>query len=317
MRKLYAIAVISVVFLGAGYSAEEMVGEPVPGIPLTTFRVAEDFPFQFKVQYWRSDGTAMFRDLGLDPDVGPWESQLEYPMDGNFVVFGAEYGFASLGSRVGVDFNYGFSQDIDGTTRDWDWVRYDSEPLVYAEADTDAQSHFLNANVYYRLWGWGPRNSVDVFVGYHAQENSFTNNDVRLLIPEHFAVAGKVAEYEMDFKGVRAGVRMNAALSSRFTLRAMFAAIPCVDYAAEGKWLLRDLRFSQSADGYGVDFDLYLDFEVARNVNLLAGIKYLYLRATEGQESGYSQGMRYGPSDVLDEAESDQFGGTAGVLVKF
>lgn len=318
MKQLFALSIVALAFLSWNWcNSEEMVGEPLPGIPVTVVRVAEDFPFRFRAQYWRSDGTAMFRNLGIDPDVGPWESLLEYPMDGDFILFGAEYGFAALGSRVSVDLNYGFSQDIEGTTRDWDWVEFDPQPLIYAEADTEAESDFLSANVYYRLWGGGPRNSVDVFVGYHRQENSFTNSNVRVLIPEYFTVAGKVAEYEMDFRGVRAGVRMDVALSRRFNLRANFAAIPYADFDADGRWLLRDLSFSQSADAYGVDFDLYLDFEIARNVDLIAGIKYLYLRATNGQETGSSQGVTYGPSDVLDEVQSDQFGGTLGVLLKF
>jgi len=319
MRKLFVYAVAGLVFIpGAWCVGAVAVEEVKPGVPVAAkLVVGEHQPFNFKVQYWRSGGTAMFRNIGFDVDVGPWESELEYPMDGDFVIFGAEYGFNAWGSRLSVDLNYGFSSNIDGTMRDWDWVRYDPEPLIYAETDTDAECDFLSANIYYRLWGWGPRNSLDVFAGYHSQENSFTNRNVRVLTPVYFTAAGNVAQYEMDFKGARAGVRMDVALSPRFTVRGNFAFIPYVDFDATGKWLLRDISFSQSADGYGFDFDLCLDFEVARNIDLTAGVKFLYLRATDGEESGYAQGQPYGPSDVVDEVESDQFGGTVGVLVKF
>jgi len=318
MRKLFVFGMLGMLLLAGRWCAGgEVAMEATPGIPVGKVEVAGEQPFRFKVQYWRSEGTAMFRNMGYDPDVGPWESELEYPMDGDFIVFGAEYAFKAGKSRFALDLNYGFSENIEGTTRDWDRVWYDPEPLVYAEADTDADSDFLTANFYYRLWGWPRRNSLDVFLGYHQQENSFSNSDVRLLTPVYFTAAGKVAEYEMDFKGVRAGLRMDVALSRRFAVRGNLAVIPYADFDATGNWLLRDLSFSQSADGYGFDFDLYLDFEIARNVDLLVGLKYLYLRATDGEEWGTAQGVPYGPSDVVDEVESDQFGGTAGVLLKF
>jgi len=318
MTRVFALAVAAtVLIIGSFRLGGEAAAQPAPGIPVAKVEFAQDLPFNFKVQYWRSDGTAMFRNVGFDPTVGPWESELEYPMDGNFIIFGAEYAFNIGGPRVSLDFNYGFSEDIDGTTKDWDWVAFDPEPLIYAESDTDADSYFLSANVYYRLWAWGPRNSLDVFIGYHGQENSFTNNNVRVLTPGYFTAAGKVAEYEMDFKGVRVGLRMDVALAPRFSLRGNLAFIPYADFDTEGKWLLRDISFSQSAEGYGVDFDLCLDFEIARNIDFIAGIKYLYLRATDGEESGLAQGLPYGPSEVVDEIESDQFGGTAGLLVKF
>ncbi len=318
MRRSSAFAVLAVLLVGAAVCpAEQPVVEAKPGIPVAVVEVVEGFPFQFKVQYWRSDGTAMFRDIGFDPQIGPWESRVEFPMDGNFIVFGAEYAFRALGSRISLDLNYGFSEDIEGTTKDWDWVWGDPEPLVYAESDTDGDSDFLTANVYYRLFGWGRRNSLDAFVGYQGQKNSFSNDNARVLTPEFASYAGKVAEYEMEFSGVRAGLRTEIALAPRFSIRANLAAIPYVELDANGKWFLRDIFFTQSADGYGVDFDLSLDFEVARNINLVAGLKYLFLNASDGEESGVAGGMPYGPFDVVDEVESEQFGATGGVLVKF
>lgn len=318
MKKLFALTVLSMVFVGSNWCVGgELAVEARPGVPVAKVEFAEEMPFNFKVQYWRSDGTAKFTDAGFDPDVGPWKSEIEYPMDSDFVIFGAEYAFDIGNSRFSVDLNYGFSGDIEGTTRDWDWVSHDPKPLVYAETETEADSHFLNANLYYRLWEWGRRNSLDIFVGYHDQENSFTNSNARVLTPEYSTIPGTVAEYQMDFKGVRAGFRMDVALSPRFAVRGNFALIPYVDFDATGEWHLRDLSFRQSAEGYGVDLDVYLDFELLPHVDLLAGIKYLYLRATDGEEWGYAEGQPYGPSDVVDEVESDQFGATAGVLVKF
>ncbi len=318
--KSWFVLVVSVILSAATIEplCEEPAPQPTPGIPVAVVQRVAELPFKVKAQYWRSDGSAMFRDVGFDPMVGLWESELEFPMEGDFVIFGAEYSF--LAERVGrfaVDLNYGFSEDLEGTTKDWDWVWDDPEPLVYAESDTDGDSDFLTTNVYYRLMGWGPKNSVDVFVGYHNQENSFTNTNGRVLTPVYFAAAGKVAEYEMKINGVRAGLRMELALWPRFSIEGNLAFIPFADFEAEGKWLFRDLSFSQSADGYGVDFDLLLDFEVTKNIDIVAGLKYLFLRATDGEESGVSEGIPYGPFGIVDEMESDQFGGTAGILVKF
>lgn len=320
MKKLFCLAGLGIVLAAAPpcvcAARGEVALEAKPGIAVAEIEPVE-FPFNFRVQYWHSDGTAMFRNAGFDPDFGPWESQLEYPMDGDFMLFGAEYAFRALGSRVSVDLNYGFSENIGGTTRDWDWGWYEPEPLIYAETDTDGDSDFVTGNVYYRLWEWGRRNSIDAFLGYHGQENSFTNCDVRVLVPEYFTAPGKVAEYEMDFDGVRAGLRTNAAVAPRLSLRGNLGFIPYASFDASGKWLLRDLYISQSGDGWGVDFDVYLDFEVTRNIALFAGLKYLYLCATHGEESVISEGVPYGPYDVLDKAKSDQFGGSAGVTAKF
>jgi len=317
MRVICAFTVLAVLVAASVCSGEGPAIEAKPGIPVAVFEVVEDVPFQFRAQYWRSDGTATFRDVAFDPEIGSWKSEVEFPMDGDFIVFGAEYAFNALGSRVSFDLNYGFSDDIDGTTKDWDRVWGDPQPLVYAESDTDGDSDFLTANAYYRLFGWGQRNFLDAFVGYHRQENSFANDNVRVLTPEFASYAGKVAEYEMEFSGVRAGVRTEFALAPRFSVRATLAAIPYVDLDADGKWFLRDILFSQSADGYGLDFELYLDFEVARNINLVAGLKYMFLNASDGKESGIAAGTPYGPFGVVDEVESEQFGGTGGVLLKF
>jgi len=318
MRVLFAFTVLAIVAVATNWcGGGEPAVEAKPGIPIVTIIPVEEPPFKIKAQYWRSDGTAMFRDIGFDPAIGTWESELEYPLDGNYFIFGAEYSFLAGRSRFAVDLNYGFSEDIDGTTKDWDWVSWDPEPLIFAESDTDANSDFFNANVYYRLWGWGPRNSVDVFVGYHNQEHSFTNRNVRILTPEFFTASGKVAEYEMKFNGVRAGLRMEMALAQRLSILANVAFIPYLDVDTDGRWVLRDISFSQSADGYGVDFDLLLEVEITQNVSLIGGFKYMCLRATDGEESGFAQGIPYGPFDVVDEIESDQFGGTAGVLVRF
>jgi hypothetical protein len=318
MRVLFALAAVvaAVVSLNAAMG-EEPVIEAQPGVAVVAVEPAEQLPFKVKAQYWRSDGNASFKDIGFDPAFGPWESEVEYPLDGNYYLFGAEYSFLAGRSRFAVDVNYGFSEDIDGTTKDWDWLWSDPEPLVFAETDADADSDLFNANVYYRLWGWGPRNSVDVFVGYHNQKHSFTNSNARILIPDLFSASGKVAEYEMEFNGVRAGLRTEMAISPRFSVMANLAFLPFVDVDTNGKWLLRDLTFSQNADGYGVDFDLLLEFMITRNVSLVGGLKYVFLRATEGEESGSEAGVPYGPFDVVDEIESDQFGGTAGVNVRF
>jgi hypothetical protein len=318
MRVVLALTVMAVVAVAAKWCVgEEPAVEPKPGIPVVAIEPVEQLPFKIKAQYWRSDATAMFRDIGFDPAVGEWESEVEYPLDANYFIFGAEYSFLVGRSRFAVDLNYGFSENTDGTTKDWDWVWWDPEPLVYAESDTDADSNFFSANVYYRLWGWGPKNSVDVFVGYHNQQHSFTNHNAQILVPEFYTAQGKVAEYEMEFNGVRAGMRMEIAIARRLSLLANAAFIPYADVDTHGRWIRRDISFSQSADGYGVDFDLLLELEISRNVSVIGGIKYMFLRATDGEESGVQGGIPYGPFGVVDEIESDQFGGTAGVLVRF
>lgn len=310
------LAVMMVLALNRSIGQEPVI-EGQPRVAVAAVEPAMVLPFKVKAQYWRSDGHASFRDIGLDPAVGPWEAEVEYPLDGDYFLLGAEYSFLAGRSRFAVDVNYAFSQDIDGTTRDYDWLWSDPLPLVYAETDTDADSDLFNANVYYRLWAWGPRNSVDLFFGYQNQQHSFTNNNVRILIPEIYSVSGRVAEYDMEFNGVRAGLRMEMAIAPKFSVMANLAFLPYVDVDTDGKWLLRDLTFSQSADGYGLDFDLLLEFEIMRNVSLVGGVKYVFLRATDGEESGMEAGIPYGPFGVVDEIESDQFGGTAGVLVRF
>lgn len=318
MRVLCVTVLVVMMVLALNQSiGQELVIEGQPRVAVMPVEPLEVLPFKVKAQYLRSEGHASFRDIGFDPVVGSWEAEVEYPLDGDYFLFGAEYSFLAGGSRFAVDINYGFSQNIDGTTTDYDWVWSDPRPLVYAETDTDADSDLFNANVYYRLWGWGPRNSVDLFVGYQNQQHSFTNNNVRILIPDIYSASGRVAEYDMEFNGVRAGLRMEMAIAPKFSVMANLAFLPYVDVDTEGKWLLRDLTFSQSADGYGVDFDLLLEFEIMRNVSLVGGVKYVFLRATDGEESGTEAGIPYGPFSVVDEIESDQFGGTAGVLVRF
>ena len=91
MRVLFAFTVLAIVAVVATWClGEEPAVEAKPGIPIVTIIPVEEPPLKIKAQYWRSDGTAMFRDIGFDPAIGPWESELEYPLDGNYFIFGAE-----------------------------------------------------------------------------------------------------------------------------------------------------------------------------------------------------------------------------------
>ena len=93
------------------------------------------------IKYWPSTGDAGFGISGTDPDLGPWNSVIEYPMDGNFLIFSAQYCFVTLLPKLSIDLNYGFSSDIDGTTKDIDHLlAISASPYIYSETDTDADS---------------------------------------------------------------------------------------------------------------------------------------------------------------------------------
>jgi GNAT superfamily N-acetyltransferase len=237
-------------------------------------------------------GDGGFRISGLDADVGRFSSVLEFPMDGTYFVL--EAGIDDIGSGFGVHLRYGSSGDVDGTVVDTDYA-WDLTPREFIKSlsTSDGESMFLTIDLSYCLVGDQTRSSgrLDVFGGYQMQDSTFEVSDVHTIIafaePVDYTEGGLAATYDMEFYGVRAGIRGELPVGRSSTISGYVAVLPFVQADGFGQWMLREKTLNHDATGWGLDVLVRYEYAVSPNVRLWGGVGYTRLKGTQGTDDQF------------------------------
>lgn len=273
--------------------------------------------FYIGVGLMDAGGDGGFRISGNDTIVGRFSSQLEFPMDATYLVL--EAGIDRLGPGFGLHLRYGTSTTgLDGTAIDTDYAwEYDTDPFIRSLADSDGDSVFLTLDASYRLFEGaigedaadGTAGSFDVFAGYHMQDSTFEIRDVRTVIAD-FAVAshfvpGKAATYDMEFYGLRVGVRGELRFGRASTVSGSLAVLPFVWADGFGQWIVREKTLDHNATGWGLDLLVRYEYALTPSVRLWVGAGLTRLKGTDGTDTQFRFSGRPIGQSRLDELESD------------
>ncbi|MBN1916476.1 MAG: hypothetical protein JW889_01100 [Verrucomicrobia bacterium] len=257
-------------------------------------------------------GDGGFRISGRDIDLGRFSSQLDFPMDGTYFVF--EAGIDQIGRGFGVHLRYGSSGNVDGTVVDTDYAwDLSSREFIKSLATSSGENVFLTLDLSYRLYD--DRGSardgghLDVFAGYHMQDAAFEVRDVHTLVffgePVDALDRGLAATYDMEFYGVRAGIRGEMPVGRSSTISGSLAVLPFVQAEGFGQWILREKVLDHSATGWGLDLLVRYEYAVSSNVRLWAGVGITRLEGSSGTDDQFRfSGEAIGRAH-LDEIESD------------
>jgi len=278
------------------------------GAPMPRARVGDFYIGAGIMETWGDGG---FTISGLDSSVGRFTSVLEFPMDGRYFVL--EAGIEEFYGGFGVHLRYGSSVSLEGTAVDTDFA-WDIRSGEYIKSlgGSDGESVFLNLDVSYRIFGAGAREGggtrVDVFGGYAMQDATFNVTDVHMVVQDGRATdrrfAGVAATYDMEFYGLRAGVRGEVAVGASSVLSGSVAVLPYVKADGFGQWIARGKMFDHDATGWGVDFFGCYEYVVSSSVRLWVGMGYTRMEGTDGiDRQFFFTGEPIGNAH-LDELES-------------
>jgi len=299
---LTIVSVALLAVLGPGAAAAQ--GESVEGSKVGGFYIGAGL-----MEAWGDGG---FRISGVDADLGRFTSQLELPMDGTYFVL--ETGIDDIGRGFGVHLRYGSSGNLDGTAVDvdhaWD---LSSEEFVKSFSASDGESMFLTVDVSWCISG-GPRGGpsggrLDIFGGYHMQDTTFEVTNVHTVIayatPVNVVTAGTAATYDMEFYGVRVGIRGEMPVGRSSTISGHLAVLPFVAADGFGQWVLREKVFDHDATGWGIDALIRYEFAVSDSLRLWAGAGFTRLEGTNGTDDQFRfSGESLGRAS-LDELKSE------------
>jgi len=121
-------------------------------------------------------------------------------------------------------------------------------------------------------------------------------------------IPGLNSQYDFAWKGLRVGGRGELATPWGFKLRARAALIPWMTFKGKGFWNLRNLHFTQEAEGgIGVDALLSFRFQLRRFIGVELGFEYLRLHVENGEDiKNFPDGEVV--LSELKEVESSRYG---------
>lgn len=252
-------------------------------------------------------GDGGFTISGVDAELGRFTSVLEFPMDGTYFVL--EAGIDEIGAGFGAHLRYGSSATLDGTTIDTDFAwEITSSEFIKSFSSTEGENVFLTLDVSYRL-SERAGTRLDVFAGYHMQDASFQVSDVNTVIlngaPADFFNGGLAATYDLEFRGLRAGVRVEMALGASSFISGYAAVLPYVKAEGFGQWILRHKGLDHDAVGWGLDLAVRYEHAISSSVRLWGGVGYTHLEGNDGTDRQFLFGGEPIGTGWLDTIESE------------
>jgi len=269
--------------------------------------------FYLRAGLMEARGDGGFTIRGIDADLGRFTSVLEFPMDGSYFVL--EAGIDEIGSGFGLHLRYGASGNLGDTVIDTDYAwQITSREYIKSLSHTDGENAFLTFDVSYRIYespgaGSVPPIRVDVFGGYHLQDAAFDVRDVNTVVFEARPVdrfhAGEAATYDMEFRGVRLGLRGEIAIGPSGTLSGQLAILPFLEADGFGQWILSEKTLDHDASGWGLDLLVRYEHAFSQNIRIWGGLGYTRMEGRDGVDSQYRfSGALIGRAD-LDKLESE------------
>ena len=157
--------------------------------------------------------------------------------------------------------------------------------------------------------GSGPPVRIDVFGGYHLQDATFDIYDVHTVILQARPVdrlrTGEVATYDMEFYGLRVGLRGEMAIGPRGTLSGHLAVLPFVEVDGFGQWIARKKTVDHDASAWGLDLAVRYEYAFSQALSVWGGVGYTRLEGKDGVDRQYRfSGEPIGQAH-LEEIESE------------
>jgi hypothetical protein len=142
---------------------------------------------------------------------------------------------------------------------------------------------------------------LDAFFGYQFNKNSFKMKNglwtTLGYIPVAIPMPGLNSKYEIEYQGVRLGLRGEMPISSpEWTLEGSVAYLPWLEAEAEGFWSLAATKFEHTdGDGEGVDASIAVNYKPSQipNLSFKVGYRYMELETRGGNRMAYTP---FGPS---------------------
>jgi hypothetical protein len=281
--------------------------------------------FYFRAGLMEASGDGGFTISGIDSNLGQFTSVLDFSMDGTYFLL--EAGIDELGSGFGLHLRYGTSSDLGDTVTDTDYAwQITSSEYIKSVSQSNGENSFLTFDVSYRIYesaGAGATQPVrlEVFGGYHLQDTSFEVHDVNTVItearPVNYFTAGAAATYDMDFRGVRLGLRGEIAIGSSGALSGHVAFLPFLEADGFGQWILREKTLDHDASGWGLDLLVRYEHAFTENIRVWGGLGYTRLEGNDGVDSQYRfSGALIGRAD-LETIESEYTFAMIGGEIRF
>ena len=213
--------------------------------------------------YWMSSG-----DLSWDisfyeyVDGLGWiegRSRLEWETDSDYITLEALYSRAGWFGRL----QYATGDIDSGTCWDSDWMivpgyAFTNEPWLRSFNPADGENDFYLLDVGY-VFESGPGGSTGVFLGYQKKTLGLCMHDPLTYDIVDWEPAyqvyndGLASTYDIEFTGFRIGLESEVTSGEKVAVRGLVAYYPKVDVEGIGYWNMRDLRFTQTGDGTGIE----------------------------------------------------------------
>jgi len=247
-----------------------------------------------ELDYWMVHGSQSWYKRIPVPYPGPIGRKQVYPVETDFWVLSAEYRFLE---RWSIDASYGFG-DLDkrtGSDRRW-FHGYSPLPSMTAIFDNSGDAYFWIADLNYRVLA-KDSSYLDAFLGYQFNKNSFKMKNgwwtTVAYTPVSIPMPPLMSSYEIEYQGVRLGLRGEMPLSSNpeWTLEGSVAYLPWLEAEGDGVLNFGLVQYTQTdGDGEGVDASIAVNYKPAQIPNLAfkVGYRYMELETRGGNITDYT-----------------------------
>jgi len=258
-------------------------------------------------------------------------SRLKFPHRGQAMILKGELYMLPRLSLGGRWCSTSFLQLSNANSTDTDWKEATGD-LVWQESNdsTKTEVSFSDINLYARVLklekgvGKNSRLSLDLFGGYQYQKSCYNMQDMTTTVSNYVPVSSKEeghdSFYKIIYRGPRLGTRGEYAYN-RFSVRLSFA-YAWLKTNATALWNLRNYPFFQHGDGfdgYGVDLNAELIYQITKNISGGFGYNYMTRRQHKMRESGTDNTGNgpYSESDIIRNANSTLYGPSVFVRVNW
>ena len=249
--------------------------------------------------YWMTSGDLNW-DTSFDfydEGLGYWvegRSRLEWKTDSDYITLEALYSKDKWFGRL----QYATGDIDQGTCWDSDWAIYPGYPLTnepmlrsFDPADGENDFYIFDLGYVFKSTSVG---SASVFLGYQEKTLNLHNYDPVIYDIVDWQPAyeiyneGLASTYDIEFTGFRIGVEGELTCGEKTAFKGLLAYYPRVDAEGVGYWNLRDLRFTQTGDGTGIEFVGCIVYNVTDAWSAELGYRFQEFEQSGGMHKYYS-----------------------------
>ncbi len=287
---------------------------------------ARSFHGRLDASVWYGRGEVTFQSPDLDPLIS---SDLVYPFRGYLGEVRGEalisFRLGDIPSQAGLRGRLARHIDLQGTATDSDWSF--GWRWGYSEHDSRTRLLIWDVDAVFSLFPFaasgGPPvlNSLEsgLIAGYGQERYQTTARDGWGIYDGWFEeFSGRVMTYKPDFSGPRIGAYLQSSPLSGLTVRLEAILIPALQAESRARWILREYRFRQEAEGTGFNLSARIDYELTDYLGVFAGIRRVDLNADRrGLESGEEGDESYRNQPIVGWIRSQYTGYELGARLLF